>query len=369
MSARSASQVSSYASFEAWVATEQAAYRFSDETVAIYRSIWHAWLLWLPAGTDWKSASTQHVLAFLQGPAPGQGRRRRPKSDDEMANATQYRYLRVLRGVYERARRDKVIADSPLLGLGQDAPRLKAETREAQVLPPRVLQLLRRADSLRKLVGQGRQAPWSLLRDRAAIALLAHCGLTTGELIDLNGHDLLEHGKPMRGRSNLPLPEVEGPPVKLHVDAPRKGAEARTLDVHGGIHGLLREWLACREQVVNEDAARLRLRGVPAEAIPPLAKYPLFMSRQRRSEVEPLGRMEPATVYLCVRRCLDNALAHPGVRAIAGEVGEIGKGAAIIRNTVMAGWLHKHGEAETVRRAGLSGTDSLRVLRRARDEG
>ena len=117
-----------------------------------------------------------------------------------MANATRYRYWRVLRAVYFHAHKEgKLTRGNPTL-LGAQKPGQAPDTREAQILPPRVLELLRDPDSLALLVpSKSEQLSWWVSRDRAAIGLLAHCALTTAELVDLTGADLVEGPGPMRG--------------------------------------------------------------------------------------------------------------------------------------------------------------------------
>lgn len=364
-------QASAYSSFEDWVAQEEISGSFTDPgTAATYRAIWHAWLLWLPAGVSWRDATQEHVVSFLDGPAPGTGRKRRPKKRSAMANATRYRYWRVLRAVYFHAHKEgKLPADNPTL-LGDDEPGQEPDTRKAQVLPPRALDLLRDPGSLALLVpAKSDQLPWWVLRDRAAIGLLAHCALTTAELIDLTAGDLGEGPEPMRGAVTTPLPGMDPPEVQLHVKGSRKGTGPRNLEVPAPMVELLRAWLRRREVVLQEDTNRLLLGGVEPADIPRMVNYPLFMSRQRVKPNQPLPAMEPQTIYLSVRRCLSAAYKHPDVQPLVAKGAYVAQGAAIIRNTVIADWIQRFGEDEAVQRAGLRSAHSLRVPRARAAEG
>lgn len=371
MSETTARQASAYSSFESWVAQEEISGSFTDPgTAATYRSIWHAWLLWLPAGVSWREATQEHVTSFLDGPAPGTGRKRRPKKGTAMANATRYRYWRVLRAVYFHAHKEgKLSGDNPTL-LGADEPGQEPDTREAQVMPPRVLELLRDPVSLALLLpSKSEQSQWWELRDRAAIGLLAHCALTTAELIELTGADLVEGPGPMRGVVTPPLPGVPAPEVQVRVKGSRKGASPRNIDIPAALVDQLRAWLRRREQVLQEDTNRLLLAGIEPADIPRVVNYPLFMSRQRAKPNQPLPPMEPQSIYLSVRSCLSAAYKHPDVQGRVAEDAYVARGAAIIRNTVIAEWIRHFGENEAVQRAGLRSAHSLRVPRRSTAKG
>jgi site-specific recombinase XerD len=156
---------------------------FSAETSVIYACIWESWVQWLDGQHDpvldkakqrWQEARQQHVQAFLAGPAP-KATTRQPKDYSQMADFSRQRYWRVLRGVYAHSTMLGLRKDNPALGLSS-TPRISRRSRESQVLPPFVLQWLRDLRQLRELVPQGRVG-WLTARDRAAIAVLANCGL------------------------------------------------------------------------------------------------------------------------------------------------------------------------------------------------
>ncbi len=364
MKADVARQASAFASFESWVAQEEIAGSFADPgTASTYRTIWQAWLRWLPGGVSWLDATQEHVVDFLDGPAPGTGRKRRPKKRDAMANATRYRYWRVLRAVYFHAHKEKKLpGDNPAL-LGAEEPGQEPDTRAAQVLPPRVLGLLRDPESLARLLpSKTEQPPWWVLRDRAAIGLLAHCGPTTAELVELVGGDLFEGAAPMAGCVTQPLPTAQEE-LRLQVKGSRGKQDARALKVSATLVELLRAWLRRREDILQDDTNRLLLAGVEPADIPRMINYPLFMSRQRAKPNQPLPAMEAQTLYLVARRCLSAAYKHPDVQGLVARDAYVAQGAAIVRNTVIADWLQTCGEDEAVKRAGLKSARSLRVPR------
>ena len=110
------------------------------------------------------------------------------------------------------------MADNPAL-LGADEPGQLPDMRQAQVLPSFALDtsfaldILRDPEALAALIpAKTEPPPWWVVRDRAAVALLAHCGLTTSELVNLTGADLIEGVDVMRANMTLSLPGM-GPPV------------------------------------------------------------------------------------------------------------------------------------------------------------
>ena len=355
--------LSPYSSFDDWVAQEEMAGAFTaPETAETYRYIWTAWLRWLPPGVAWYRAEKEHVTSFLDGPAPGIGKKRPPKTEKVMANATRYRYWRVLRAVYFAAdKAKKLVADNPAL-LGADEPGQLPDMRQAQVLPPFALDILRDPEALAALIPAKTEPPqWWVVRDRAAVALLAHCGLTTSELVNLTGADLIEGVDVMRANITLSLPGMGPPVVQVRVQEVPTRSNGRTLPVPPEMLKLLRAWLCLRDEVLQSDVNRLLIAGVEPGAIPRMVNYPLFLSRQRAGSAIPLGALEAQTLYLSVRRCLVALYKHPEVKSGIVASHYVAKGAAIIRNTVVAEWSKTLGDAEAVQRAGLRSANSLRV--------
>lgn len=352
--------------FDAWAAAQEEAGQFEDPgTKDTYRAFWENWLRHLlDQGRDWHEATPDQVRAFLDGPAPGTGRKRPPKNVDAMASATRYRYWRVLRGVYLHACKEEFITENPAL-IGEDVPGISTEDRKAQVLPPRVLQMLRDPGLLRELLPGSAETPhWSVARDRAMLALAAHCGLTTVELQRLKPTDLKEGGAAMRWAATATLKGMAAPAVTLEVPQTRKHQEAgfRSLDVPPEAHELLREWLAQREAAVRRDLQHLAIAGLAAHQRPGPNDYPLFMSRLKRSDSEPLPPMETQTIYLAFRRCLEAAYARPNVRGLLGAGAKVPRGAAIIRNAVIVEWVASLGESEAIKLAGHKSVESLRAI-------
>jgi integrase len=348
-----------------WSEGEESAGRFEDPlTAATYKAFWENWVQFLlPQGLDWHEAGPEHVRAVLAGPAPGTGRKRPPKSVSKMANTTRYRYWRILRGVYLHACEENFLSVNPAL-IGEDVPEINSDDRKAQALPPGVLQMLRKPEVLRALLPGNPDAPhWSVARDRAMVALAAHCGLTTLELQVLKPADLKEGSAAMRPYPTGSLKGLPLPTVIVDVPRTRKHQDEgfRSLDVPHEIHALLREWVAQRDDALRVDAQHLALAGVKAHERPGPNAYPLFISRQKHSDTAPLPAMEAQTIYLAIRRCLEAAYARPKVRALLGDA-KVPKGAAIIRNAVILDWVDNLGESEATKLAGHKSAESLRSI-------
>lgn len=350
--------------FEAW-ATCQKEFRKS-ETADIYGTVWKGWLSKLPQGVEWHAATRDQVLAFLDGPAPGTRRRRPPKDGSRMSPATRYRYYRVLRGVYKHAAEQRWLSGKDPTLLGELTPGQEDETREAQVLPPGMLRMLRNPQRLSALVpARDDGDDWRASRDRALIALLAHCGPTTAELQSLTGESLRENGgaMPYTEPAARELPGMKPKPVFLQIG---EGAEARTVEVPRAIVPLLREWLKLRHERLKVHAARM-LAHEDHHTIPKESDAPLFLSRQPPRHkpgdpVLPLPPLDERVLYRTVRGCLEAAYKSPQGLAVIAPQQRLAFGAAIIRNTLIAHWLATEAETSTVlTRAGLEGTRSLRV--------
>lgn len=357
--------------FEAWATQEQLRGEFDAQTVAVYRSIWQAWLFWLgqrPCG--WDAVDALVVRAFLDGPPPTGRSRAASQRHVPMANYTRQRYYRVLRGVYQQAVRAQVLAANPVLGLEEaQVPTILPRSRASQVLPSGVLDALRDPATLRSLVDAATPTHWTPLRDAALLALLVSTGLTTREAVALTGEDLRVGGPQASDRlaqrlvsapgvaPNLALLPGEGVWLVLHDSEELLG---RSLPVPVTAWPPLLAWAKVREALLQQ----------PGRS----ARAPLLLSRQRRPR-KPAGAtaqgtprglpdypaMDHTSVWVSVRRVLDPLLA-PHVAANAGT--DIAKGAAIIRNSVLQEWVDALGPLETARRAGLSSPTHLRVFAR-----
>lgn len=348
--------------FEAWASSQQE-FR-NSETAEIYSTVWQGWLSKLPGDVAWHAATRDHVLAFLDGPAPGLRRRRPPKDAAHMSAATRYRYYRVLRGVYKHAEGQKWLSGPDPTLLGELTPGQEDETRQGQVLPPGVLRQLRSPERLRRLMPARDGNDWRASRDRALVALLAHCGPTTAELQSLTGESLREGGVAMSHVAPAAeLPGLKAKPVFLQIG---EGGDARTVEVPIAILPLLRDWLKLRHERLKIHAGRM-LAHPQHHTIPKDSDAPLFLSRQpppRQSgePALPLPSLDERVLYRTVRACLEAAYATPEAQSVIAPKQRLAFGAAIIRNTLIAHWLATEEDTSTVlMRAGLEGIRSLRV--------
>ena len=155
-----------FAPFEAWTAKEMAdaasgaprpdrtrRFTFTPATAKVYETVWKGWISWLAKeGRHWHEATSADVRKFLAGPTPGgDGVGRNPIDKRKMANYTQQRYWRVLRGVYALA--FPLDASRNMSELDdKDRPKVQARSRTSQVLPPGVLQALQDPQRLAALV-------------------------------------------------------------------------------------------------------------------------------------------------------------------------------------------------------------------------
>ncbi len=327
----------------------------SAKSAANCMCIWESWIQWLagqedpvltPAAQRWAVARPAHVDAFLKGPAPKQSTRK-AKTPGAMANFSKQRYWRVLRDVYAQAIALGARHDNPALGL-PSTPSIERSARKPQVMPPFVLQLLRDEKHLRELVPQGRVA-WLGARDRAAIALLAACGITASELGGLNGTAL--RGLSEVDRRQATLPGQPRPAVKLDV-------AGRSLEVPWSAVPVLQDWLDIRQHVLEQqrqEAVRLarRERTEPAPAaLTREEEQPLFLSRETSSGVH--ASLDPASLYKIVQRCLRRAYERPEIAGMLEPGSYTAAGPAIIRNTVIKHWVDTLGGGTAVGMAGLA---------------
>jgi len=328
----------------------------SAKSAANCMCIWESWVQWLAGQEDpvltpaaqqrWAVARQGHVQAFLDGPAPKQSTRKAKKSD-QLANFSQQRYWRVLRDVYAQAIALGARLDNPALDL-PSTPSIQRRSRKPQVMPPFVLQALRDAQQLRELVPQGRVA-WLTARDRAAIALLAACGITASELGGLKGADL--RGLKDLERRQATLPGQPRPSVKLDV-------AGRTLEVPSSAVPLLQDWLDFRQHVLDQqrqEAVRLARssRSEPAPAaLTSEEQQPLFLSRETRAGAH--ASLDPASLYKIVQRCLRRAYKRPEIASMLQPGSYTAAGPAIIRNTVIKHWIDTLGGGTAAAMAGLT---------------
>lgn len=374
--------------FSVWAARMAAVGEFRSSTVQTYSAIWNAWLSWLAArGLSWSEVDAVTIQLYLDGPSPGLAHHRPALRADRMANYTRQRYWRVLRAVYAEAVRLGMLVSSPVLDVPQVArPVIHWDSRQSQVLPPGLLDQLRDPAVIEECIPRGRQAEWWAVRDRAALLVLAHLGLTTRELMALRGRDALPSSPPPVSSPFCPpcptSSDLGVVPVSLSV--PKDGELlSRTLNLNDAVISALQAWLPVRREVLGLRLTRRVGSNVISNDLLDVVcrSEPLFMSRQRSKEqiaadssdgsvssVESLGllpAMDASNVYLMVKRCLDALYRLP---ALAGQHPKLlglnqATGAAIIRNTVLVDWVQNLGEEAAVLLGGLRSVSSLRVLR------
>jgi site-specific recombinase XerD len=332
------------------------------KSVAKYETLWKAWRGWLMAlGHDWSSATPDLIERFFLGPAPGQGGRRPALNATRMSGYTRQRYWRLLRGVYASAVKSGTLARSPVLDVPEKArPIVGLRDRQSQVLEPGVLTRLRDPVMIKASVMVITAFDWWHVRDRAMLALLVDTGITTSELIRLRGMDL----RRVNGQAALAEGEISG---LLLLVIETSESPQRLLAVSALYEGLLLDWLRQRQALLGERCGRCHSKEErDAFWLMHDQRGPLFVARRARGADSVLPAMPAVTVYYTIanalkkfRRCYQLEVGSPDG---AGQ-GQpyVAKGAAIIRNSVIAHWLQTRGVTETLRLAGLKSVTSLRL--------
>lgn len=309
-----------------------------------YRQVWLAWCMWLagrpikkshPGEARWRLATPEDITAFLTEPPLPKTRTTKGGEGGRLASFSRRSYWHVLSSVYASAVNHGHIAQSPLVKVPK--PGVDSESRKPQCVDPAVLKRLQDAHSLKRLVPQT-QPSWLAARDRAAIALVAHCAPTAAELRGLKEQDLR---LPSRQRGLDGLQERQDGQIDL---------PGRTLPVPSGIVPLLRDWLAEREEVIHA------LRRRPGRPGAGQHRMPLFLGREGRTagepDQDPPGLPAP-TVHMIFARAID--ALHEKLRA-CGQLAPgayAAKGPASVRNSVIRAWALQHGASTAAERAGL----------------
>jgi len=312
----------------------------SPASAAHYRYVWLAWCEWLggqtakrsQAGTPrWRTATPQEVTAFLTNPPP---RKTRATKIGRRASFSRRSYWHILAGVYAHAALAQLIAESPLIHVPK--PGVDSAARAPQCVDPAVLAMIRKPRSLLQLVPDT-QPTWLAARDRAAIALVAHCAPTAAELRALKQQDLRlpEPQQPLEGMSAKPDGELDLP--------------GRTLKVPASIVPLLRDWLAEREEAILSASSK------PAATARTLHRLPLFLGREGWSvdgASVPPGLSAPTTHMIFAR-----AIEKAHEKLLASGQQQPGtynaKGPASVRNSVIRGWALDHGAGTAALWSGL----------------
>jgi integrase len=347
-----------FAVFLSWVAAQKARAlsstkkrdQFSDKTAQIYESLWRGWVDWLGArDRQWQGAEPADVRKFLDGPAPApkDRRTRNPIEPKKMANYTQQRYWSVLQAVYSHAQTNQLVEQSPCLGIAVK-PQISDRSLKRQVMHPGVLQLLRDPAHLVRFLPVEDERQWWVLRDRAAVALAAHCGLSAGELIALRGQDLRD-GSRMLGPLQPQLPGVEQAPRTPAVDIPATNDRPQhTVPIPPAALKAIEPWLARRSELLLEQRKAFALGSLKQQPLAP-ADAPVLLSREAPAG-EPLPAVDSPTLWYSFRKCMDAAIKAAGHDL---KDGYVARGPGILRNTVIADWAATLGPAQAAALAGL----------------
>jgi hypothetical protein len=367
--------------------------------------LWGAWCLWLAAqALHWSDATSQSVATFLSGPAPSLRRQhRRARNPSKMSSLTKVRYFRVLKGVYENAFAMGWIDKVPTTGKLQ--PPYVPKDAQGAVLPPGVLAQLQNTHQLQDVFvpTTDSKRQWWVLRDRAAVALVAECGITTAELIELRLCDLgagpvnivqamskaaqrpLFGSDSARGSEgevptlalNLRDPAIDNPasarmpasPVVLSV-RPSHTMQGRDFVLPAWVCEVLLPWVSLREDMLTAMACSLAAPVHPSDYLKEHSlNGPLFPSRQSPKDADgkPIKDrffpMESATVYLIFKRAFTR-LEPDGVAGAQGKA-RAAQGTSVIRNTLIQHWLRTMPEEEAQVRAGFKTLEGMRVIARA----
>ncbi len=364
------------AMFETWAHEQLELGKFKGNTVVVYRSIWQAWTAWLLGReTSWSKVSANDVTDFLDGPAPGQKRHRRPIRANGLANFTRQRYWRVLRGVYSCAKRLDLINDNPVMDVPENLrPTIAARSLLPQVLPPSMLVHLQNPDTIKELIPVLKDTHWWSLRNRAVMSVLTHLGLTTAELGALSAAAL-------RSGTTLWIDKIgdwtqdaiEGVALDetVWLDVASGGPlAARSLVVPMAIVPILHQHLSAHRMLYSQRLTKGWSKGIgngslgyEIELQGRLRRAPMFPSRKCiGGDKLNLPGMDEVTVFELVQKVTNSFFAsHTGQHLDPRDRGvHMGQGAAIVRNTLIRQWIETFGQEEAVKRAGFESQESLR---------
>lgn len=349
--------------FESWAQTQMRLGELSDASVAKYRPLWSAWVGWtLLQGLRWNSVSQEDIGRFLQGPAPGQRRRRRAINEQKMSSYTRQRYWRLLCGVYAEASRRGWVDSNLALDLpDEERPKVTDRDRQSQILEPAVFERLRTPAGLLNAIKTQSEQDWWHVRDRAIMAVLVETGITVSELIALRGMDVRD---PLTFQSMDPVQPSLLPPTKIGgwIDVMATSSTiGRSIPMRNNMTAVLQDWIRVRGLLLEERAARLtRLSERSAFLQEHAGRGPLFVTRRARSGSGVFPPMDQTAVYHTVKSCL--LAIRSDLQEVLGADGPyVAKGPAVIRNSVIRHWLDAVGVEEAVRLAGLKNADSLRL--------
>lgn len=358
-----AADASAPRAFDSWAETQMRLGELSEASVDKYRPLWNAWVGWtLQQDLRWDRVSQEDIGRFLQGPAPGQHRRRRTLKADKMSGYTRQRYWRLLCGVYAEASRRGWVESNLALDLPDaDRPKVMDRDRQSQILEPAVFERLRSPVGILRAIHTQSEQDWWHVRDRAIMAVLAETGITASELIALRGVDVRDPQtlRPMDGsQPSLLPPDRIG--CWIDVMATTTSIE-RSVPMRHNLTRLLQEWIRLRGRLLEEKAARLtRLSERSSFLQKHASEGPLFVTRRARAGAGLFPAMDQTAVYHTVKSCLKN-IRDELQEGLGAEEVYVAKGPAVVRNTVLRHWLDTVGVEEAVKLAGLKNAESLRL--------
>lgn len=305
--------------FEHWLLQRSLATRDRLTLAAArpYRYIWGAWQKWLAtphqnlSPCPWHEATPLHVWRFLdRGISPSSGRR---IASTEISEITRRRYWRVLDALYEAARAQQLLDVNPARSF--EEPRPEPERPEGQVFNAVQIRAVR--ESLPEP-----KSRWDV-RDRAVLLLLMDAALTTGEVCELQMHQVRDHLKV----------------TALRLDG-RRAAQERTLQLEPAASAAMKAWMTKRRALQvpepHQGHVFITQRGVP---------------------------MSPRAVFHLVSTTVHRAFTAHHLE-LPHHIG-----AQVLRNTRLVMWMNSGMDPEeVVRRAGYKDARSFRGLARHLNE-
>lgn len=284
--------------------------RLTLDAARPYRYIWGSWIKWIGSphthhpACNWQDAKPMHIWSFLQhGVTPSSSRK---ITSSEISEITRRRYWRVLDTLYEHALARQLISENPTRSLSE--PRPEPERPEGQVF--NALQFRAIRDTLPE-----NKFRWDK-RDRAILLLLMDAALTTGEVCQLQMHQVQDQLKA----------------TALVLDGPRASQE-RTLQLDSSASAAMKAWMTQRSTLQSEQHQRH-----------------VFITQQGKP-------MSPRAVFHLVSSTARRAFTTHQID-IPNHIG-----AQVLRNTRLVMWMNSGMDAdEVVRRAGYKDVRSFRGL-------
>jgi integrase len=309
--------------------------RLSERSIAKYSPIWDIWLRYLAdQQKEWHAATPEDVRNFLLKVQPR--RKSTEVTDPRVSPVTQARYWRLLESIYGHAAGMGWITESPVT---QEAQVSRNELHESLVFNRIDWEML-----LRRMPSP--HAPltdWSAARDRALLLLMAECGLTSGELLEIRLEDLSIAPEPSPAPSATESAPPGGEPalrLQLSVRGPR-ASQRRILDLPQRAALALMSYRAMRLKLPQDN--------------------PFLFVRKRGSELESAYksyRMTAKSLYV---------MTAAFIRDVMGEKYPdlVHAGPMALRNSCLVRWMEDGMPEELVlRQAGMKDPQALYRLKR-----